>query len=111
MVTKVWGTLTLGLLGFVLGALWIFEGLEMIPGSSITKGPAWSVAGTVLLVAGLAALVVGLRIRSRVRPPTPAPTAPDQLPITEQPTAVGLPPIRDDAPLPHWDDASVPNRR
>ncbi|GAB7052570.1 hypothetical protein [Catenuloplanes indicus] len=102
MVTKVWGTLTLGLLGFVLGALWIFEGLEMIPGSSITKGPIWSIAGAILLVSGLIAMIFGVRLRSRLRPPTPAPTAPDQLPITEQPTAVGLPPIRENAPLPTW---------
>ncbi|MDR7274073.1 hypothetical protein [Catenuloplanes atrovinosus] len=102
MVTKVWGTLTLGLLGFVLGALWIFEGLEMIPGSSVTKGPPWAIAGTILLVSGLIAMVVGVRVRSRLRPPTPAPTDPALLPITEQPTAVGLPAIREDAPLPRW---------
>ncbi|MDP9796324.1 hypothetical protein J2S43_004836 [Catenuloplanes nepalensis] len=98
MVTKVWGTLTLGLLGFVLGALWIFEGLEMIEGSSITKGPAWSIAGAILLVGGLIAMVVGVRVRSRLRPPTPAPTEPELLPITEQPTSVSLPAIRENAP-------------
>ena len=100
MVTKVWGTLTLGLLSFVLGALWLFEGLEMVPGSSITKGPAWTITGAILLVTGLIAMVVGVRIRSRLRPHTLAPTAPELLPITEQPTAVGLPALREDPPVP-----------
>ena len=64
-----WLTMTLGLLALTLGLLWTLQGLDLLEDSLLSGEPAWTVAGAVLAVTGLALLVVGTRRRNRAKLP------------------------------------------
>ncbi len=54
----------LPIVGVVLalsGAVWLFQGIGLLMGSSMTSQPFWAVAGAVTMVAGVAVFVIGLR--------------------------------------------------
>jgi hypothetical protein len=69
-----WTWLTAGLLAVVLGALWTAQGLDLIGGSAMSGVTAWAVIGPIVAVAGLALIVVGVRVRARSkRPPAGQP--------------------------------------
>ena len=62
---KGWLTMTLGLLAIVLGGVWTLQGLGRLGGEGLMDGQTvWAAAGGVLIVAGLALVVVGMRRRS-----------------------------------------------
>ena len=52
---------TLGGLLLVVGALWTFQGLGYIEGSSMTDVQIWAVIGPVVAGLGVALALVGLR--------------------------------------------------
>jgi hypothetical protein len=58
-----WPRLLIGALLIVVGAVWLGQGLGLIPGSFMTSDPAWAVAGGVAIVAG--GLIVLLTILRR----------------------------------------------
>ena len=60
-----WLPMALGVLGLTLGTLWTLQGLDMIDGSRMSGVAIWSVIGPVVAVAGLAAVVVGVKMRTR----------------------------------------------
>ncbi|MEV0731645.1 MULTISPECIES: hypothetical protein [Polymorphospora] len=60
---KGWLPLALGLFGVAVGILWTLEGLGEISGSVMSGSAVWAVVGPVVAVAGLAAIVLGLRAR------------------------------------------------
>jgi hypothetical protein len=62
---KGWFWLTLGLLGVVLGALWTAQGLDLVGGSVMSGVTVWAVIGPIVAVAGLVAIVVGVRVRAK----------------------------------------------
>ena len=64
---KGWLALAVGLLGVVIGAVWTLQGLGYLDGSAMTGETLWAVVGPVVGVAGLALIVVGLRVRSKPR--------------------------------------------
>jgi hypothetical protein len=49
------------------GAVWTLQGLGYVSGSFMTGATLWAIIGPVVLLAGLAILVAGLRRRRRVR--------------------------------------------
>jgi tetrahydromethanopterin S-methyltransferase subunit C len=60
-----WLWMTAGMLGLVLGVLWTAQGLDLVHDSIMSDVTAFAVAGPVLAVAGLALIVMGVRIRAR----------------------------------------------
>lgn len=62
---KGWLALGLGLLAVVVGVLWTLQGLGLVGGSAMSGETVWAIVGPVVAVAGLVAIVLGLRARSR----------------------------------------------
>ena len=61
---KGWPWLTGGMLAVVLGALWTAQGLDLAEGSLLTGQTLAAFAGPVVALAGLALIVMGVRIRA-----------------------------------------------
>jgi hypothetical protein len=51
----------------LLGAVWILQGLNVLPGSFMTGQVFWAGAGLVTLLVGLGLLVAGVRRRTTGR--------------------------------------------
>jgi hypothetical protein len=51
-----------GALCVLMGVVWIFQGVNVIPGSFMTGVIDWSYRGAVLVVVGLVALLLSLRM-------------------------------------------------
>ncbi|MFB9546715.1 MULTISPECIES: hypothetical protein [Micromonospora] len=64
---KGWLPLTLGLLAVVVGTVWTVQGLGYVSGSVMTDQRIWAWLGSLLVLAGAAALWFGMRAR-RPRP-------------------------------------------
>jgi hypothetical protein len=60
-----WLALGLGLLAVVVGAVWTLQGLGYLGGSAMSGETVWAIVGPVVGVAGLVAIVLALRARSR----------------------------------------------
>lgn len=50
-----------GVLLVLVGAVWILQGINILPGSFMTGQTKWAVYGAIALVAGIALLVVRRR--------------------------------------------------
>ena len=59
--------IVIGALIALTGAVWTLQGLGYINGSFMTGATVWAIIGPVVLLAGLAIVVAGLRSRRRVR--------------------------------------------
>jgi hypothetical protein len=56
------GALTiLGVVLLLIGAIWFFQGIGVLPGSFMTGQTKWAVIGGITAVVGLAALVFARR--------------------------------------------------
>jgi membrane-bound ClpP family serine protease len=53
---------------FVVGAIWILQGVDILGGSSMTGNGIWAVIGTILIIIGVV-LLRAPRSRSGVEPP------------------------------------------
>jgi hypothetical protein len=62
-----WTLMIVGTVLGLLGAVWILQGLNVLPGSFMTGQPFWAGAGLVTLLVGLGLLVAGVRRRSTGR--------------------------------------------
>ena len=62
-----WLTMSAGLLAIALGAVWTLQGLGHLTDSLMSDEPIWAAVGGVLLAAGLALVVVGMRRRTAGR--------------------------------------------
>ena len=60
------GLNVLGLLGLLIGGVWMLQGLDILGGSFMSGTTTWAVAGPVIALAGLALVALGLR-RPRAR--------------------------------------------
>jgi hypothetical protein len=47
----------LGVLLLLMGCVWFFQGINVIPGSFMTGQPQWAVYGGLLVIAGIGLLV------------------------------------------------------
>jgi hypothetical protein len=54
---------TVGLVLVVLGGIWFLQGIGVLPGSFMTGQIQWAVYGGIAILAGVAALVAGRRLR------------------------------------------------
>jgi len=54
---------SIGALLVAIGAIWILQGINVLPGSFMTGQIQWAVYGGVAVVAGIAMLVVAWRKR------------------------------------------------
>lgn len=54
------GGATLGALCVLMGAVWVLQGINVLPGSFMTGNIEWSYRGGVLAVAGIVLLFVSL---------------------------------------------------
>jgi hypothetical protein len=59
------GSLVFGLIGLLVGAVWILQGVGALPGSFMTGQRLWLVIGIVVALAGLALTYRGLRRPAR----------------------------------------------
>ncbi|TMD64417.1 MAG: hypothetical protein E6I84_13330 [Chloroflexi bacterium] len=55
------GSLVLGVIGLLVGAIWILQGAGALPGSFMTGQRLWLVIGIVVAVIGLGLTYRGLR--------------------------------------------------
>ena len=55
------GSLVLGVIGLLVGAIWILQGAGALPGSFMTGQRLWLVIGVIVAVIGLALTYRGLR--------------------------------------------------
>jgi uncharacterized membrane protein YdbT with pleckstrin-like domain len=53
--------ITVGIVALVVGAIWVGQGLNVIPGSFMTGDLKWFVIGLIVAVVGIVLVVVGLR--------------------------------------------------
>lgn len=63
-----WLTMSLGLLGLVLGAVWTLQGLNVFENELMSDKPIWAVVGGGVAGVGLALVVVGMRRRASGKP-------------------------------------------
>ena len=59
----------LGVVAILIGLVWVGQGLNLIPGSFMTGDPKWFVIGAVVALAGVLALIAGLRRTPATRRP------------------------------------------
>ncbi|BCY13751.1 hypothetical protein [Actinoplanes sp. L3-i22] len=62
-----WLSMSLGLLGIVLGAVWTLQGLNVFEHELMSDKPVWAVVGGGVAGVGLALVVVGMRRRSNAK--------------------------------------------
>jgi hypothetical protein len=59
----------LGVLLIVFGAIWFFQGTDVLPGSFMTGQRRWAVNGGVAVGAGIVLIIVARLIKKKVPPP------------------------------------------
>jgi len=55
------GSLVLGVIGLLVGAVWILQGVGVVPGTFMSGQRLWLVIGVIVAVIGLALTYRGLR--------------------------------------------------
>ena len=55
--------LIIGVLAILAGAVWVLQGLGLIPGSFMSRNPTWVVIGLVTLVVGVVLVTLSRRGR------------------------------------------------
>lgn len=53
--------ITVGVVAVVVGAIWVGQGLNLIPGSFMTGDTKWFVIGLIVAIVGIALVVIGFR--------------------------------------------------
>ena len=56
-----WVWLIIGILVFLMGAVWTLQGLDVLGGSVMSGVTLWAIVGPVVAVVGLVLIGVGLR--------------------------------------------------
>jgi hypothetical protein len=51
----------IGLVLLLIGGVWFFQGIGLLPGSFMSGQPKWAVIGGVTAVVGIAVMVLGRR--------------------------------------------------
>jgi len=64
--------LILGVLLVIFGAVWFFQGVNVLPGSFMTGQSRWAVNGGIAAGAGLVLIVMGLVMKKKGKVPPPA---------------------------------------
>jgi hypothetical protein len=56
-----WVWLIIGILVFLMGALWTLQGLDVVGGSAMSGVTLWAIVGPIVAIVGLVLIGVGLR--------------------------------------------------
>lgn len=56
-----WVWLIVGILVFLMGALWTLQGLDLVGGSPMSGVTLWAIVGPIVAIVGLVLAGVGLR--------------------------------------------------
>jgi hypothetical protein len=56
-----WVWLVIGILVFLMGILWMLQGLDIVSGSPMTGVTLWAIVGPIVAVVGLVLVGIGLR--------------------------------------------------
>lgn len=56
-----WVWLIIGILIFLMGALWTLQGLDLVGGSAMSGVTLWAIVGPIVAVVGLVLIGIGLR--------------------------------------------------
>jgi uncharacterized membrane protein HdeD (DUF308 family) len=62
-----WLPMVSGVLAMVVGAVWTLQGLNVLTDSRMSDNRIWAVVGPLLAVAGLALIIIGVRMRSQAK--------------------------------------------
>ena len=60
---RVWGSIVVGIVCVLIGAVWFLQGVGLLGGSFMTGSKLWLFIGLVVALAGVALLRLGLRAR------------------------------------------------
>ncbi|GAC1481038.1 MAG: hypothetical protein PVSMB9_06100 [Candidatus Dormibacteria bacterium] len=55
------GSIVLGIIGLLTGAVWILQGIGILPGSFMSGQRTWLLIGLVVAIVGLALVLNGVR--------------------------------------------------
>jgi hypothetical protein len=61
----------IGGLLILVGAVWLLQGVGLLPGSFMTGSTFWAVIGSACLAAGLGMVIFGVLRKRRSQPPPP----------------------------------------
>jgi uncharacterized membrane protein len=61
-----------GIVLVILGAVWYFQGTDVLPGSFMTGQRRWAVNGGIAVAAGLVLIVLGVVMKKKGKVPPPA---------------------------------------
>lgn len=64
-----WIMNVIGVLVFLAGAVWVFQGIGVLPGSYMSGQMQWAINGTVAMLVAAALLVIANRPRKKTPPP------------------------------------------
>jgi hypothetical protein len=64
--------MVLGALLVILGGVWFFQGIDVLPGRFMTGQSRWAVNGGIAAGAGLVLIVLGLVMKKKSKVPPPA---------------------------------------
>jgi hypothetical protein len=56
----------LGIVLLLMGGVWFFQGISVLPGSFMTGSPTWEGIGLATGIGGLLLIVVGIFLKKRV---------------------------------------------
>jgi len=63
----------IGILLVILGAIWILQGINVLPGSFMTGDIHWAIYGAIAVVVGIILVAASSRQRKPAKPPSPPP--------------------------------------
>ena len=61
-----------GIVLVIFGAVWFFQGTDVLPGSLMTGQSRWAVNGGIAVAAGLVLIVLGVVMKKKGKVPPPA---------------------------------------
>jgi uncharacterized membrane protein HdeD (DUF308 family) len=61
----------IGILLVILGAVWVLQGVDVLPGSVMTGDVHWAIYGAIAIVVGI--ILIAASSRRKAKPPLPPP--------------------------------------
>ena len=61
-----WVLLAAGAVLDLIGAVWMLQGINVLPGSFMTGQPFWAVAGVVSMIAGMTLMILAMRRKAEL---------------------------------------------
>ncbi len=68
----------IGVLLIILGAIWILQGVNILPGSFMTGDIHWAIYGAIAVIVGIVLIAAGNKRRAKPAPPPAVPPSEPQ---------------------------------